>query len=45
MQGVSSSGAEEKEEEEKKKGENKQKVDQMMESIKRFADRLKEKGT
>ena len=44
IQGGSSSGTEEKEEDKKKQGGgNKPKVDPMMESIKRYADRLKEK--
>ena len=45
IQGDSSSGAEEKEEDKKKQGGNKPKVDPMMKSIKRYADRLKEKNT
>ena len=47
--GGSSSAAEEKDDDKKKKqgggGGNKPKVDPMMESIKRYADRLKEKNT
>ena len=47
--GGSSSSAEEKDDDKKKKqgggGGNKPKVDPMMESIKRYADRLKEKNT
>jgi dynein heavy chain len=46
IQGGSSSGSEEKEDDKKKQGGgNKPKADPMMEAIKRYSDRLKEKNT